>query len=456
VLPVEALRDSVPGAQRFSRVRLATGIVLAGTGVTALLTALFGSAPPIFIVVGVVGVVFGVTALAPLIVRPMAAAIGAPLRSRGLPGDLARQNAIRNPMRTASTAMALVIGLTLVAAVAVFAASLKASFSDLLSNGTTADLYVLTPSPSAQGFSRDVVGVVQGVDGVKVVSASGYGAAKFAGKVTDFSSIDPATADAVFDLGMVTGSTADLSDTGILVYDDAAREHGRQVGDVVPSSFPKTGRAAFRVEGTYDDKSFVGTDYVISTSAHTRHDPDRLESSALVVVDDGADVATVETRISDALAAHPDATVMDQEEFEGVLGGFIDQLLSLVTVLLLLAVVIALLGIVNTLALSVFERTRELGLLRAVGMTRGQVRAMVRWESVVISVIGALIGAALGTGLGVALTRALADEGIEKVDVPVTQLLLYLVAAAVAGVFAAIGPARRASKVDMLRAVASE
>jgi putative ABC transport system permease protein len=176
----------------------------------------------------------------------------------------------------------------------------------------------------------------------------------------------------------------------------------------------------------------------------------------MVVVDKGADVGVVEQRIDDALAAHPDATVMDQEEFEGALGGFIDQLLSLVTVLLLLAVLIALLGIINTLALSVFERTRELGLLRAIGMTRGQVRAMVRWESVVISVIGAIIGAALGIGLGVALTRALADEGIEKIAVPGVQLALYVLAAAVAGVLAAIGPARRASKVDVLRAVVTE
>ena len=182
------------------------------------------------------------------------------------------------------------------------------------------------------GFSRDVIGVVQGVDGVKVVSASGYGTAKFAGTVSDFSSVDPATADEVFDLGMVQGEMTDLTDTGVLVHDDAARKHGWQVGEVLPSSFPKTGATRLRVEGIYDDKSFIGTDYVISTSGHTRYDPDRLESSALVVVDDGADVSTVELRISDALATHPDATVMDQKEFEGALGGFIDQLLSLVTV----------------------------------------------------------------------------------------------------------------------------
>jgi putative ABC transport system permease protein len=456
VLPIEALRDSVPGAQRFSRVRFVLGLVLTAAGLTGLLTALFGSAPGILIVVGVVGVVLGVTALAPLVVRPLAAAIGAPLRGRGLPGDLAQQNARRNPGRTASTAMALVIGLTLVAAVAVFASSLKASFSDVLSSSTKADLYVLTPSPSALGFSHDVIGAVEGVDGVDVVSSSGYGTAQFGGKGGDFTSIDPATSDAAFDLGMVEGRASDLTDDGILVFDDFARKHGLKVGDAVPATFPKTGPAKLRVQGIYEDKSWVGTNYIISTTAHTRFEPDRLESIAMVLVDDGVSASTVENRISDALATHPDATVMDQEEFEGALGGFIDQLLSLVTVLLMLAVVIALLGIVNTLALSVFERTRELGLLRAVGMTRGQVRAMVRWEAVVISVIGAVIGAVLGTGLGIALTRALADEGIEKISVPAVQLLLYLVAAAVAGVLAAIGPARRASKVDVLQAVVTE
>jgi putative ABC transport system permease protein len=456
VLPVEALRDSVPSARRFSPVRLTLGVVLFGAGVAALLSALFASAPPLLIVVGVVGAVFGVTALAPLIVGPMAVAIGAPLRRRGLPGELAQQNARRNPMRTASTAMALVIGLSLVAAVAVFGASLKASFSDVLSTATKADLYVLTPSPNALGFSHDVIGVVRGVDGVRVVSATGYGSAQFAGKVTGFSSIDPATADEAFDIGMVQGKTTDLGNDGVLVYDKTARKHGWQVGDSIKSVFAKTGPATFRLAGTFDDKSLVNADYVISTAAHTRHEPERLESTAMVVVDDGADISTVERSISDALANHPDATVMNQAEFEGALGGFIDQLLSLVTVLLLLAVAIALLGIVNTLALSVFERTRELGLLRAVGMTRGQVRAMVRWESVVISVIGALIGAVLGTGLGIALTRALADEGIEKVAVPWGQLVLYLLAAAVAGVLAALGPSRRASNVDVLRAVVTE
>ena len=456
VLPIEALRDAAPTAERFSRVRLAIGVVLAAAGVGALMWGLFGSASPLLIPAGVVGVVFGVTTLAPMIVLPLATVIGAPLRRTGLPGDLARQNAMRNPKRTASTAMALVIGLTLVAAVAVFASSLKASFSDVLTTSVKADLYVITPSPSSAGFSPEVRTAVEKVEGVDAVSGNGYGVAKLAGKVQSFSSIDPATADRALDLGMVGGKAGDLSTDGVLVLEKTATKKGWKVGDVVDAKFAKTGAAKLRIDGLYTEKGFVGADYLISLATHDKYVPDRLESTDLVLVDKGADVGNVENRIKDALATHPDATVMDQQEFEGALGGFIDQLLSLVTALLLLAVLIALLGIVNTLALSVFERTRELGLLRAVGMTRSQVRAMVRWESVVISVIGAVIGAALGTGLGIALTRALHGEGIEKIAVPGVQLGLYLVAAALAGVVAAIGPARRASRVDVLKAVVTE
>ena len=170
----------------------------------------------------------------------------------------------------------------------------------------------------------------------------------------------------------------------------------------------------------------------------------------------GSEIESVKAAVVDALAGHPDAQVMDQDEFEKSASGMIDSLLTFVTVMLLLAVLIALLGIINTLALSVFERTRELGLLRAVGMTRGQVRSMVRWESVVISLIGALTGAALGIGIGLALAQALKDEGITAISIPVAQLAVYVALAAVAGVLAAVGPARAAAKVDVLRAVVTD
>ena len=164
----------------------------------------------------------------------------------------------------------------------------------------------------------------------------------------------------------------------------------------------------------------------------------------------------VQAAITAALADHPDAKVLDRAGFEKEASGFIDQLLTFMTVMLALAVMIALLGIVNTLALSVFERTRELGLLRAVGMTRGQVRAMVRWESAVISLIGAVSGAALGIGIGLAMSQVLKDEGIKSISIPALQIAVYVAVAAVAGVLAAVGPARAAAKVDVLKAVVSD
>jgi putative ABC transport system permease protein len=455
VLPVEALRDSGPQSFTVSRSRVAAGSVLAVAGAAALLSALLGGAPAALVALGTVAVVLGVATLAPAFVRPMAAVIGAPLRARGVPGELARENAMRNPRRTASTAMALVIGLTMVAAVAVFAASLKASFGDVLTS-TKADLYVLTPSSQAEGFSREVTGEVRAVDGVHTVSPTGFGKARLDGVSQPFVSVDPATAHEVVDLGVDSGSIADLGESGVLVYRDAARKNGISVGDTVPAVFSGTGAKKLKVVGVFATKGFLSADYVISNRAYDLVAPHRLEGTTLVTVDDGVSVSTVQDRIDQVLASHPDATVMDQEEFQGALGGLVNQLLGLVTVLLLLAVLIALLGIVNTLALSVFERTRELGMLRAIGLTRAQVRSMVRWESVVISTIGALLGAGLGIGLGLALTHALADQGLSRMAVPGVQLVLYVVAAAVAGVVAAIGPARQAAKVDVLRAVASE
>jgi putative ABC transport system permease protein len=352
--------------------------------------------------------------------------------------------------------MALVVGLALVATVSVFAASLKASFSDVLGSSTHADLYVLTPSSQSPGFSPEVVETVREVDGVATVSPTAFGSGKFAGVSNDFTSVDPATVEEAFDLGMVSGDAGSLTDGGVLVREDLADEQGWSVGDTVLGSFPGARRAELEIQGVYDGRGFVNTAYTVTRDAHTTFYPQRLEGTTVVIVEDGVDVAVVEDRIADAIADRPDATVMDKAEFEGAMSSVINQMVGLVTVMLLLAVVIALLGIVNTLALAVFERTRELGLLRAVGMTRGQVRAMVRWESVVISTIGALLGAGLGIGLGLALVKAVADEGIEKIAVPGPQLAAYVVAAAFAGVLAAIGPARRASNVDVLRAVVTD
>jgi putative ABC transport system permease protein len=298
--------------------------------------------------------------------------------------------------------------------------------------------------------------VVQGVDGVDQVSATGWGMARFAGADASYSSIDPHSAGEVLDLGVTQGSLAQLGKDDVMVAKSAAAEHGWKVGDTLQAEFAESGGHQMTVAAIYEGKGFISDDYVVSRAAHAALAGPQLVVRGFLTVDANADPAEVQTAITHALTDRPDVKVLDQDGFEKEASGFIDQLLTFMTVMLALAVVIALLGIVNTLALSVFERTRELGLLRAVGMTRGQVRAMVRWESAVISLIGAVSGAALGIGIGVAMSQILKDEGIKAISVPFAQIAVYVALAAIAGVLAAVGPARSAAKVDVLRAVVAD
>ncbi|MFD3401446.1 ABC transporter permease [Kribbella sp. NPDC058693] len=456
VLPVEALREAVPGSGNPSGKRVIAGIVVTGLGLAGLFTTLYGDLSMKLFGPSLLAIITGVLMLLPAAARPLASLIGVPLRLRGLPGELARQNAMRNPRRTSSTAAALMVGLTLVVSMGVFASSLKASFTDIVGDSTNAELFVTPSSKQAPGFSPEVIKVVQGVSGVNAVSASGFGQARFNGTDSSYSAVDPATAAVGLNLRLSSGSVSALGTDGVVVAKTTATTHGWKLGTVIPSEFAQTGKRNFHVVGIYDSKGWISDDYVISIAAQTAAAGRQLTASGLVTLADGADKGTVQHAITDALTGHPDAKVLDRKGFEKEASGFIDQLLTFVTVMLLLAVVIALLGIVNTLVLSVYERTRELGLLRAVGMTRAQVRAMVRWESVVISLIGALAGATLGIGLGLGLSQALADEGIKSISVPGLQVTLYVVLAAVAGVLAAIGPARSAAKVDVLKAVIAD
>ena len=456
VLPVEALRESTPGAEKPSKRRAFIGLAILGAGTAGILSALYAGADMKIFGVGLLALLVGVMVALPLAVRPLAALIGTPLKLRGLPGELAKQNALRNPRRTSSTAAALMVGLTLVVSMGVFASSLKASFGDVISDQTNADLYLSSSSAQGPGFSPSVIDAVQGVEGVDKVSAGGWGQAHFDNGGTSYSAVDPATAEEVMNLKVSQGSVEDLGADGVMVSKEIATAKGWQLGDVVPAEFAVSGKHELHVVAIYDGKGWITDNFVISLAEQNAFAGPQLVASGLVTLAAGADKAGVQKAISAALADHPDAKVLDQEGFEKEASGFIGNLLTFVTVMLLLAVLIALLGIVNTLALSVFERTRELGLLRAVGMTRAQVRAMVRWESVVISLIGALSGAALGIGIGLALSQALKDEGIKAISIPGPQIALYVALAAVAGVLAAVGPARSAAKVDVLKAVVSD
>jgi putative ABC transport system permease protein len=456
VLPVEALRSAVPGREHLSKKRIVVGALLAMAGVAGILSNLYGSTSFLLFGAGLLATVLGVMTLLPLAVTPIARAIGIPLKLRGMPGELARQNAERNPRRTSATAAALMIGLTLVVSMGVFASSLKTSFGDVLGDSLNADLFIQPASTTAEGFSPEAVDIASSVPGVQVASLTGWGEWRFNGADSTYSSIDPSTAAKVLDLEMVDGSVADLGVSSVAMPKKLADDNGWQVGDTVTSEFAATGKHQLEVVGIYKANTWLGKGPIISNDAQARYAGPQLASSGFLRLDGTADPEEVKAAVTDALAGYPDAKVLDQAGYEAEAGGFINQLLTFVTVMLLLAVLIALLGIVNTLALAVFERTRELGLLRAVGMTRGQVRAMVRWESVVISLIGATSGAALGIGLGISLAQALRDEGIRAISVPGPQIAVYVALAAVAGVLAALGPARSAAKVDVLRAVVTD
>ncbi|WP_167880433.1 ABC transporter permease [Nocardioides guangzhouensis] len=456
VLPIEALRESTPGAEKSSKLRAVIGLAVIAAGAGALWASLYADGGMKLFGLGLGAAMVGVIIALPVAVRPLAAAIATPLRLRGLPGELAKQNAARNPRRTSATAAALMIGLTLVVSMGVFASSLKASFGDVLSDRVDADLYVVTSSAQAPGYSPSVLAAVKGVDGVDEVSANGWGQARFDGQDSGFSSIDPGNADEVLALNVEKGSLADLGKDDVMVARSAAKEHGWKVGDTVTAEFAESGKHQLHVAAVYEGKGWISDDFVVSRAAQEALAGPQLVSNAFVTIDAGADRAEVQDAIAAALADHPDAKVLDRAGFEKEASGFIDQLLTFMTVMLALAVMIALLGIVNTLALSVFERTRELGLLRAVGMTRSQVRAMVRWESAVISLIGAVSGAALGIGIGLAMSQILKDEGIKSISIPVLQIAVYVAVAAAAGVLAAVGPARSAAKVDVLKAVVTD
>jgi putative ABC transport system permease protein len=281
-------------------------------------------------------------------------------------------------------------------------------------------------------------------------------AAQVEGRSTLVTALGTTGLDRVIDLGIESGSVDDLARGSMLVSTAAADELGLGVGDTATVTFPETGETSLEVVGTFSKGSLINASYVMTLPDLSANVTAPLDGAILLNSTPGSDPGRAKAAIEAALADYPNVTVNDPADITRKAQASVDQLLGIVTAMLLLAVVVAILGIVNTLVLSVVERTRELGLLRAVGATRRQLRTVVRRESVLISLLGALTGIVLGVAAGIALSRALVAEGVTTVSVPVTTLAIYLVVAAVVGVLAAIGPARRASRVDVLHAITTE
>jgi len=451
--PVAAMRDDfvLPAASLRRRTRVgAAALVIGG----ALLIAGVNSGTAWQIGLGALAMFRGVVSLSPVLSRPIIGGLGRVLpRFWGTSGRLARENALRNPRRTAATSSALMIGIALTTTMSIMAASITTSASATIDKSVGADFII-----TAKNFSPvpdTVAATVAKVPGVGAVTSFREGTMKVGGSQEQVQGVTPGTVADTLRLTMRSGSADNLGAGKVLVDKQTAKDKHLHVGSTIPVKFALTGPRTLTVGGVYDKNSIAGK-YLIGLDTYNQNFRNRLDVVVAVKAASDASLGDVRAGLAQALKATPTLELRDQSEFKQNQKRQINQVLSFVLALLVLSILIAWLGIVNTLALSVFERTREIGLLRAVGMATRQVRRMIRLEAVVIATFGALLGVVLGLGYGAALVQALKSQGISETSVPITQLIGYLVVGVLAGITAAWWPARRAAKLNILNAIGAE
>lgn len=456
ISPVAAIAEVAVGSVVSSARRTVAGSSILLLGIATLVVGF--AAPAILLVgVGALAIFIGAGMLAPLVARPMAAAIGRPLKAIGISGKLGRLNSMRSPRRTAQTAAALMVGLALVSTMAVFGASLSRSATASIDQAISADYIVTSTSGNggSGGFSAAAAGAIGRVPGVTVVSSVLFGQFQFRRSSSTLIAVSTERLPETLILRMASGTSAPALAAGdILIDTTTANKDHLFVGSAVPVRFALTGSGSVRIGGIFKPNALIGS-FLVSDNFFRAHFSDALPLAILVRTAAPAGPSG-KAALEAALRGYPGLQVQTEAEYVKSQQKQVNQLLGLVYALLGLAVLVALIGIVNTLMLSVIERTREIGLLRAVGMLRRQIRSMVRSEAVILSVFGAILGDAIGTGLGVALSASLKRQGITDIVVPVSSLVLFLVLAALLGVAAALAPARRAARLDVLAAIAAE
>jgi putative ABC transport system permease protein len=453
VAPLQALRDSATEEPR-SLVRIVLGHAFAQAAVFGPVIVVWSGADSGWLVFGAVSAVVALVLLGPSMTRWMMHASTRFTRRLGVSSHLASEFAARSPRRTAATVLALALSLGLIAFIAVLASSSRSGVADTYREAVTAD-YVVESARAEMlgGLAPSVYENLKHVAEVRTVSATRFGHWMDGTTTNALTAVDPDTINDVTDLKMTAGSMGDLHRGGIILAEHVGTDRDLEVGDKMAMEFARVGKKHLPIVGFLDDRDAqaLSTDYVIGQDTYDQLFTERMDGS--VYVDVTGDPADARYALEKAIADFPTADLRDEAAAIEGRSATIDQILGLVTVLLMFTVLMAALGITNTMALSVLERTRQLGLLRAVGMVRGQLRAMVRTEAVLIALFAVAVGISVGALYASAMVNVLGHDAEVPTDVPVLRLAATAAVAVLAGLAASLAPARRAARLDVLDAI---
>ncbi|PHX71685.1 MAG: hypothetical protein CK521_03960 [Acidimicrobium sp.] len=451
VPPLAAMRATALEIAEPGRKRLYTGLLSIALGL-AIIVAVVAGASNNYLGIGILFVFIGTIVLGPIIARPVALFLGRPAaRFRGVTGTMARQNSARNPKRTSRTASPVLIGVALVTAVTALAASIKGQIDDVFTAQFKGDYAISTDARGFGGLSPSLAVDLNKLPQVEKATGFGFLTVKIDGKGQYVTTINPETIEGLWNIGLINATYPDLKTSNMFVSEKVAKKKNIAIGSVLETTLGDGSTRPLTVAGIYVNNE-IG-DYIANSNL--------VDGSGIIMFDIGVYIQTKENvnkaeafaALDTAVKKYGQGELLTKQEYINKQSGQVNQLLGLIYGLLMLSVIISIVGIIITLLLSVFERQRELGLLRAVGMTRSQVRTTVRWESVITSLLGAVLGIILGIGLGWIIVFALKDQGLTSFKLPFGPTIIIMVMSFIVGLFAAIYPAWRATRVNILDAL---
>jgi putative ABC transport system permease protein len=451
VPPLAAMRATALEIAEPGRKRLYTGLISIALGLAIIVAVVMGASNN-YLGIGILFVFIGTIVLGPIIARPVAMFLGRPAaRFRGVTGVMARQNSARNPKRTSRTASPVLIGVALVTAVTALAASIKGQIDDVFTAQFKGDYAISTDARGFGGLSPSLAVDLNKMPQVEKATGFGFLTVKIEDNGQYLTTITPKTIEGLWDIGLINATYSDLTTSDIFVSEKTAKKKNIALGSVLQTTFGDGSTRPLKVAGFFVNDE-IGN-YIANSAL--------VEGSAIIMFDigvyiktkDNVDKAEAFTALENAVKKYGQGELLTKQEYINKQSGQVNQLLGLIYGLLMLSVIISIVGIIITLLLSVFERQRELALLRAVGMTRSQVRTTVRWESVITSLLGAVLGIILGIGLGWVIVFALKDQGLTSFKLPVGPTIVIMVMSFIVGLFAAIYPAWRATRVNILDAL---